>query len=252
MTSRIVRCILPALALIDGISQLPPLDRKGGPPRTHVRSVSPKSLVGRNTVSRFVVENPRRRRQLIRSAEQVESAIKCWKEKGYVADTYWATTLIPTTASQAAAFDIIPPNDRVAVVMAYLDSLSEWLVSELLGTAHGRLAVYGTLAPGEVNHFVIRNIEGRWRDGFVTGTKRMRGGLPMFRRRGRSQVQVKILETLNLVRHWPRIDKFEGANYRRILLPVQLPCRTFVVANLYEWRGPLESNPSDFEGIALR
>lgn len=32
-----------------------------------------------------------------------------------------------------------------------------------------RLAIYGTLAPGKPNHYIVQPLGGKWRDGFVEG-----------------------------------------------------------------------------------
>ena len=37
-------------------------------------------------------------------------------------------------------------------------------------TAHHRLATYGTLAPGRVNHHQLDGLEGQWLQGHVRGT----------------------------------------------------------------------------------
>ena len=50
---------------------------------------------------------------------------------------------------------------------------SEWregFVERLFGASR-RLAVYGSLAPGESNHAVIADLGGRWSEGLVRGEK---------------------------------------------------------------------------------
>lgn len=106
------------------------------------------------------------------------------------------------------------------------------------------LGVYGTLAPGQPNHHVVAPLGGEWTDGVVEGDLFRLGwgaalGYPAFRpRAGGDAVAVKVLTTPALPAAWPRIDRFEGADYRRILVPVFTPGgagerRLHTVANLY-------------------
>ena len=118
------------------------------------------------------------------------------------------------------------------------------------------LAVYGTLAPGEPNHHVVAPLGGEWADGVIEGDLYPVGwgatlGYPAFRpRAGGAAVAVKVLTTPALAGAWPGLDRFEGAEYRRILVPVFTagPAgerRLYTVANLYAAAeaGPAESAP---------
>jgi gamma-glutamylcyclotransferase (GGCT)/AIG2-like uncharacterized protein YtfP len=106
------------------------------------------------------------------------------------------------------------------------------------------LAVYGTLAPGQPNHHVVAPPGGEWTDGVVEGDLFPVGwgatlGYPAFRPRpGGPAVAVKVLAAAALPAAWPDLDRFEGAEYRRILVPVLTPApadgrRLYTVANLY-------------------
>ena len=104
------------------------------------------------------------------------------------------------------------------------------------------LAVYGTLAPGQPNHHVVAPLGGTWTDGVVEGDLRDAGwgaamGYPAFRPRpGGPAVPVKVLTSPALPSAWAEIDRFEGAEYRRILIPVLHAGETrtlLTVANLY-------------------
>jgi gamma-glutamylcyclotransferase (GGCT)/AIG2-like uncharacterized protein YtfP len=106
------------------------------------------------------------------------------------------------------------------------------------------LAVYGTLAPGRPNHHVVVPLGGEWTDGVVEGDLLPVGwgaalGYPAFRpRAGGAAVAVKVLAAPGLEAAWPELDRFEGAEYRRILVPVFRPDRAdgrrpYTVANLY-------------------
>ena len=106
-----------------------------------------------------------------------------------------------------------------------------------------RLAVYGSLAPGEVNHQVITDIPGAWREGVVRGSIRQEGwgalvGFPgmTWRPHSEEQITVKLFVSSALEAHWPRIDEFEGSDYLRILVPVEGVAAAPVIANIYQLR----------------
>jgi gamma-glutamylcyclotransferase (GGCT)/AIG2-like uncharacterized protein YtfP len=106
------------------------------------------------------------------------------------------------------------------------------------------LAVYGTLAPGKPNHHVVAPLGGTWTRGVVEGDLSPVGwgvtlGYPAFRPRpGGAAVAVHVLTSPGLSAAWARLDAFEGAEYRRVLVPVFAPDaagprRLVTVANLY-------------------
>lgn len=108
-----------------------------------------------------------------------------------------------------------------------------------------RLAVYGSLAPGEVNHHVIETVAGNWERGFVRGEVQMKGwgshvgfpGLTWLPSRG-EPVPVRLLTSRELPAHWSRIDEFEGRDYVRILVLVEGVRDDPLVTNLYQLRSP--------------
>jgi gamma-glutamylcyclotransferase (GGCT)/AIG2-like uncharacterized protein YtfP len=124
---------------------------------------------------------------------------------------------------------------------------------DALFRTRGTLAVYGTLAPGRSNHHVVAPLGGEWTDGVVEGDLFPVGwgatlGYPAFRPRGGGPaVAVKVLAAPALAAAWPELDRFEGAEYRRILVPVFAPGRAderrlYTVANLYAAAG---TDPGD-------
>ncbi len=114
-------------------------------------------------------------------------------------------------------------------------------VGEIDADASKRLAVYGTLAPGECNYWVLAGLEGTWTAGTVRGDLRPAGwaeahGFPgLLWNPAGERVAVKVFESADLPLHWERIDAFEGPDYPRVLIPVERDGE-LVVANIYALR----------------
>lgn len=106
--------------------------------------------------------------------------------------------------------------------------------------ADRRLAVYGSLAPGEPNHGQLAPLAGEWVSGLaVRGHLLAAGwadglGYPALRwSPAGPSVPVELLVSADLPRHWDRLDRFEGSDYLRILVPLFKAGRVVEVANLY-------------------
>ncbi len=97
-----------------------------------------------------------------------------------------------------------------------------------------RLAVYGTLAPGEIHADQLSACPGTWSRGSVTGRRGERAHPVFTFDPAAPPVPVQLLESPALAGQWPRLDAFEGAAYRRILVPVRRGPGDVVLANLYE------------------
>lgn len=89
-----------------------------------------------------------------------------------------------------------------------------------------RLAVYGSLAPGHENYWVLKGLRGTWANGVVRGHLHQEGwGATMgysamkFDEKG-PEIEVQVFESDELPDHWARIDEFEGREYKRVLVPV--------------------------------
>jgi gamma-glutamylcyclotransferase (GGCT)/AIG2-like uncharacterized protein YtfP len=101
-----------------------------------------------------------------------------------------------------------------------------------------RLAVYGTLAPGEINHAVVADLRGVWTRGVVRGRLHPTGwgmthGFPALQwDPDGPPVAVHVLTSPDLPSAWPRLDRFEGEAYRRIVVPVTSGEAT-LLANIY-------------------
>ncbi|MGH1489784.1 MAG: gamma-glutamylcyclotransferase family protein [Acidimicrobiales bacterium] len=93
----------------------------------------------------------------------------------------------------------------------------------------GALATYGTLAPGEENHFVMLGIAGHWVDGLIRGyrfeaTWGGADGYPAFVPAADGHhIPVKVFLSDEFDSHWRRIDDFEGPGYRRTVVEVLHP-----------------------------
>ena len=102
-----------------------------------------------------------------------------------------------------------------------------------------RLATYGTLAPGRVNAHQLADLNGAWSLGTVRGRLIEAGwgaehGYPGIRLDPAGDaVEVHIFTSKDLPAHWPRLDAFEGAGYRRVAATVLTP-EGDVAAFIYE------------------
>ena len=89
-----------------------------------------------------------------------------------------------------------------------------------------RLAIYGTLAPGRVNHHQISALVGSWQRGTVKGKLFSSGwgaalGFPgLILDPLGPPVDVDLFESTDLPEHWVRLDEFEGSGYRRVVTTV--------------------------------
>lgn len=113
-------------------------------------------------------------------------------------------------------------------------------LARLLDGPGRRLAVYGSLRPGEENHGVVADLAGEWEEGVVRGHLLEEGwgasmGYPALRWDPQgAAVPVHMLTSDDLPGAWGRLDRFEGPAYRRVWVPVHLSDDRTVVANLYE------------------
>ena len=96
------------------------------------------------------------------------------------------------------------------------------------GQADTRLATYGTLRPGEVNHHQLDGLSGEWRQGRVRGRLIAAGWAAALGHRALildcegPAVEVSVFESPDLPDHWARLDAFEGPGYRREQITVEV------------------------------
>ncbi len=104
-----------------------------------------------------------------------------------------------------------------------------------------RLAVYGSLAPGESNAHILAPLAGTWTDGVVRGTLRpiltgYAAGYRGIRLDAEGDpVPCKVFSSHDLPGFWSSLDAFEGAEFFRTIIRVEVG-DTMIKANLYEWR----------------
>jgi len=95
--------------------------------------------------------------------------------------------------------------------------------------ADTRLATYGTLAPGRVNHHRLAGLKGQWQRGTVRGRLVDAGWAAALGHSGLvldplgPVIEVYLFESAELPDHWSRLDEFEGTGYRRVVTQVRTP-----------------------------
>ena len=89
------------------------------------------------------------------------------------------------------------------------------------------LFVYGTLAPGQPNEHILREIGGKWEEASVKGKLYEKGwgaamGYPgvVPDKRGH-KVKGYLFSSDQLVNHWKELDAFEGDAYQRVVATVE-------------------------------
>ncbi|MEE9380783.1 MAG: gamma-glutamylcyclotransferase [Hyphomonadaceae bacterium] len=90
------------------------------------------------------------------------------------------------------------------------------------------LFVYGSLAPGKKNAHFMDSLNGTWQRASVRGCLHEQGwaaaqGYPgLVPDPEGDKIQGHVLVSEDLAEHWPRLDAFEGQDYRRILIQARL------------------------------
>ena len=106
-------------------------------------------------------------------------------------------------------------------------------------TPETALAAYGSLRPGEPNHWVVNRIDGGWLPGTVRGWQFELSFGPAEGYDGfvpdpdGSDIAVDVLVSPTLEKRWREIDDFEGAGYERRPIKVTLATGEVIDASIY-------------------
>jgi len=105
-----------------------------------------------------------------------------------------------------------------------------------------RLFVYGSLQPGRANEHVLAALEGDWQPATVRGRLVEAGwgaamGYPaLVLDEAGVEVHGYLFASVELAGQWDELDRFEGAEYERVVTPVRLEGGQLVQASLYVLR----------------
>jgi gamma-glutamylcyclotransferase (GGCT)/AIG2-like uncharacterized protein YtfP len=165
----------------------------------------------------------------------LDRALHLWNERAFSSGSGADDARLAILGLFEAAVGKKPGSSRERVVTA---SELEKQVDQLLDFPSYRLAVYGSLAPGAENHWVLSELRGVWTKGTLKGHRDASGwgqtlGFPalIWDPKG-EEIAVDLFHSRELPKHWDRIDEFEGDDYQRILVPAQQGAQV-VVANIY-------------------
>ena len=96
-----------------------------------------------------------------------------------------------------------------------------------------RLIVYGSLAPGEANAFMLADLPGEWRPCRIRGHLGAFRGFKSFRYDPRGpEHPAWLLVSTELPRIIPELDDFEGEAYERLIIPAKVN-GSWVMAQVY-------------------
>ncbi|MEH2384636.1 MAG: gamma-glutamylcyclotransferase [Nostoc sp.] len=119
-------------------------------------------------------------------------------------------------------------------VCAKVAPLLTLIINLIFDKPDHKFLVYGTLAPGQPNHMVIENLHGTWVNCQITGQLKETNGLMHLNwHLYGDDIQAKMFTSDDLPQSWSAIDKFEGSDYCRILVPAKIE-GTKVIANTYQ------------------
>ena len=97
-----------------------------------------------------------------------------------------------------------------------------------------RLIVYGSLAPGEANHFLVAGCMGEWHCCQIRGHLGHYRGFKSFRYDAEGpEHSAWLLVSPELPRIIPDLDDFEGEEYERRVIPAKIG-EHWVMAQVYE------------------
>ena len=125
-------------------------------------------------------------------------------------------------------------KERDEQVCIFVVPLQQLLFDMLLCQPSKKLISYGTLAPGEPNHSLVSDLKGEWEDCVIQGDLSQNKDLPQFTwNLAGSEHNASLFTSEDLPANWCRIDKFEGAKYKRRLVPTTTRAGNSVIAYAY-------------------
>jgi gamma-glutamylcyclotransferase (GGCT)/AIG2-like uncharacterized protein YtfP len=182
------------------------------------------------------------RRSLIAALRGWNSALnQGWPEQlraaGLLKQIFDRHCSISISASISTPHDSMPADQHAKLAVSPETPVQT--LDRLLDFPSRRLAVYGSLAPGKKNHNMIAGINGRWRKAVLRGSLLNEGwgageGFPGFLWDGtNTPVAAQVFSSTDLPHYWPRLDEFEGEEYRRILAPAEIEDGEIEICNVY-------------------
>lgn len=125
-------------------------------------------------------------------------------------------------------------RQRDEEVARYVSPVIELIIDLILDRPGTRLACYGTLVPGGVNHHMLDSVPGDWSPCELRGRVEWAGEFPGYTwNSDGGRVKAHLLRSSALPMHWARLDEFEGDDYRRHIVPVEIESG-LVFAYVYE------------------
>jgi gamma-glutamylcyclotransferase (GGCT)/AIG2-like uncharacterized protein YtfP len=105
---------------------------------------------------------------------------------------------------------------------------------EMTHNPETKLIVYGSLAPGEANHFLLTGLAGEWCRCHIRGYLGQFRGFKSFRYDPQGPEHLAwLLGSAELPQVISELDDFEGEEYERIIIPAKLG-EQWVMAQVYE------------------
>lgn len=122
------------------------------------------------------------------------------------------------------------------------------IADAMMQSPQEKLVAYGSLRPDESNHHIVASIEGNWFRGSISGGIEMLESYPQYipTTADASPIDVDVLRSKELPKHWKRLDNFEGLDYERLLCVVHT-YSGLLVGNVYAKRGALLQDEVAYE-----
>jgi gamma-glutamylcyclotransferase (GGCT)/AIG2-like uncharacterized protein YtfP len=171
------------------------------------------------------------------------AALRSWNSalRAGVPEQMQAASQVAQICEQYGVTPAAPPELATSPPQTMVPQMTvSQMIDHLLDFPSHRLAAYGSLAPGKKNHHMMAGMEGTWRKAVLRGSLRNEGwgagqGFPGFLWDGsNAPVAAQVFSSRDLPRHWQRLDDFEGAEYQRILVPVEMEDGEIEMCNVYE------------------